>query len=256
MPANDLETRIGQRWTQIEKDYKPIWSAGFEVLLEHEGRLREAMQAPDHEMVCSDERVRGKNKVAGSLILMEDQSAAINTLHTLGVHSLTTHEGCGAALLAAIAAGVDIHDPQAVYAFMRERTASLAQAAGVEMGRHITSAEMMGDPDYHDAIALYYLAHNFDLTNFRDVLPSGFGTSRGAVSAQYAMTEAEILTGIAFGNHGFGPTRFGENPFRLVPLASPSVDLSLEQMREELVAVAVKFPPGLVKVENGLVLPV
>lgn len=185
---------------------------------------------PNREIACADERVIGPGiRIAGSGILMpEDELFAIwKNTEADGVWS---HADCGAAKL--FAEQNNINSAKAD-TYARERIMELAKKFDIRyLGHKIVT------PDFHPARVLYYDASGrFNYGEAREFgFPYGFVVSRRYLGRYRSKETAQMLTSIAFGDHGFGEKFFSsENPFVLIPIAdATSSRLKLQSLITEL----------------------
>lgn len=204
--------------------------------------LETAFQIPRVPPVlgCIDEGVVGANLVhlAGSGILVDFPTAAA-IARSAGVAGVTTHQDCGAAVMAARAAGIA---PSQVEEFAKNWGEKLAQELGVPFRGHIPITQMRRPAGAHDATVAYYSGTPIFNAITVEGLPKGFHISRAAVGQKIAIDEAKIAADIAAGHHGFGEKFTPATPFVLVPIADPrKSDLSLQKLTAELEPVAAKF---------------
>jgi hypothetical protein len=169
-----------------------------------------AFTPTDRSVRCIDERVPGGINIAGSGILLEENTllARLRDAHADGVFS---HAECGAAKLYANKAGLD---PTRADEYGKEFATRIAAKLGVPYRGHLD----VSPSGLHIARAAYYDGTgSFDPTRHAG-LPPGFVVSRRYHDVGYALDEIRVALSIAFGDHGFGDRFSGAEPFHLVAI--------------------------------------
>lgn len=148
------------------------------------------------------------------------------------ITEVTSHEGCGAAAMAAKAAGFE-GDPDE---FGKMWAQQLAKDLHVPH-RHISAKEMERPSSLHNVTAILYCAGN--TPDYKDTgLPQMMNISRGALgNSEHALTELKVAIQILRGKHGFGERFTKEKPLRIVvPSIQREPELSEQAFQEALQA--------------------
>lgn len=214
-------------WEAIKPIFDQIKKEGFSSYASSLEGLANAFTLKDHCIRCIDEGTPGGIHIAGSGILMEEQSAieAIKKAHAEGIYS---HENCGAAGLYAKANGLD---PAHADEYGKAWAKKLAELAGVPYLGHIDASTMKRPEHYHNARVAYYDGTGSFEPTAVEGLPSGFVISRKYLDADYAAKEAQVSVNIATGDHGYGELITSEEPFYLIAIGDeihPAEDLAKE----------------------------
>jgi hypothetical protein len=147
--------------------------------------------------------------------------------------AITSHEGCGAAAMAAKEKGLD--PAEYAVAWAKE----LAEKTGKPYAGHISAAEMARPAAFHNARVTYYDGTGTFNASQHPELPAGFHVSRRYDKAEYAKTEAAVSFSIATGAHGFGDLITDESPMYLVAVGEEGDgEFSTAALTKELEAVA------------------
>jgi hypothetical protein len=183
-----------------------------------------------------DERIHRRAwRMGGSGILMP-KDKLIDRLHRAGIKGLTTHEGCGAAALAAQLSGSEM----GADAFAKSWAQEISEMSGIPYVNHIRIQDMVGPETFHNATVAYYSgSNNFSAAGITE-LPVGFHIHR---KIGYSLVhDLELALKIAFGDHGFGKDRFREQKFRIIAPGNPNdLHRNAETLREEAEAVVAKM---------------
>jgi hypothetical protein len=220
MEAKDREWR--KVMVQVRRLKEMGAEAFFRGLQESGSDLAPALRLTDRVVRCIDEGTPKGIHLAGSGILVEDRSEMILRLKEARAEGVTSHEGCGAAVLAAKKMG---RDPADANALAQEFAQALAEELGVPYMGHIPVRELERPPDFHNAIAVYVTGRDFERT---DGLPSGFTISRHLLGPTLAIPDIALATHIALNQHGFGEEFTPDFPLHILAVAdrNSSEDLS------------------------------
>lgn len=185
---------------------------------------------------CIDERLEGVGwRSAGSLILMvenpenpkEIKNAAELVLKMGIIKEITSHDGCGAAMIAAQRHGIDLAKADE---YSKNFIRAIANEAQITY-RHISYQEMRRF-DFHDARICYYVDRGaFDPSKVK-LLP-GFVVIR-EINPEKAVKDVELAFAIASGaidsgKHSFGRLITEKNPFAVVLIAQSEEELTVLQ---------------------------
>jgi len=208
-----------------------IYEKGFSVYVKNLSELKEAFKLQKKCVCCIDEGTSEGMHVAGSLILLNEEQLK-KYLAEANPDELTSHAGCGAAMLCA---KKDSHND-----FSQAEADEYAQKLINDIANkyhlkytHIPADKMNRPPEGHFARVCYY-----DFTgkfNYFGVtgMPAGFTISRKFLELEYALTEAGVALNIAFGDHGLGEGLLTEDkPFLLVAIVEN--EEQLKQAQQEL----------------------
>lgn len=251
-----------------ERKMNALRKQGMGKYVESIPHLEHAFQEGKTEScTCIDERIPGgKVRLAGSGILLSGGAEqAAELLIAAGVKEVTSHEGCGAAALAAKQA----HAPDAnVYGqeFAKRVAALMSQKIGYPVRhRHIAAAEMRPpkdfyshteiskSPGHHPAQAVYYdFTGGFNPTKVPE-LPLGFVSSRRYVGPETATHDAQLAVKIALGAHGLGKDYFQNGRQVRVIIVARSAQELQQAKAVELAPVMQEF--GETVAIDGFVVP-
>jgi hypothetical protein len=204
--------------------------------------FEKAFQLRDRWLRCIDEGCPGGVHLAGSGILLGEE--AVKIARAAGVTAVTSHEECGAALLAAKRAGVADAETYA-----KDFSSRLAKRLGLFYD-HLPISGMARPVGLHVARAVYYDGTGHFDPSRCGALPPGFVISRRYLTPVAARRECEIAVNIALGPHGFGERFSPTHPLLLVGIADPAAPwLPVGALRSELAAIARDFS-GRVTVDS------
>lgn len=228
-------------WQEQNGIYQQIFNRGMEAYGHSLLGLKEAFAETDRVIRCMDERVSGGLRVAGSMILMDDEQAQ-EFVRKTQARGITSHDACGAAAIAYRQRNKTEEekiDEEIINQFAKTEAIRLAEVCRIPYLGHIKIEEMDGLPDLHIARAVYYAG----VTDFNpDVvpdLPSGFVISRFYLDPEYALSEVKTAVKIALDeHHGFGAMFTTKQPLLLIAVADPNnKDLVLDTLKTELAEV-------------------
>ncbi len=210
---------VDQEWNRQQAATKGIREVGAEEYFRSLKNIHRAFVPLEPISVCMDERIQRRAwRMGGSGILMPKEKL-IARLHRANIQGLTTHEGCGAANLAAKLAGSSLSADD----YAKNWAMEISQASGIPYVAHITMEEMRGPKEFHNATVAYYSGSNSFSAAGISELPAGFHINRKM--ADSLTHDLELALMIAFGDHGFGAEKFREQKFRVIALGNPN-DLS------------------------------
>jgi hypothetical protein len=204
-------------------------------------RTEDGLLVPSPKVVCIDEGTTGGIRIAGAGILLGAKET-IEMLRELEIQTVHSHDGCGAAALAAKEAGKYLDEPDR---YGQEFAAEVAEALGAKH-HHIRRDQLRRPQTMHDATVVYYSGVKaFNPARHKD-LPKGFTIIRAihnhGPSKKTAADEVAVACQIAFGAHGFGDRFTPDNPLIIVPIGNPHRDeLSVERLKEELEPVVEQY---------------
>ncbi len=194
--------------------------------------LSDAFRLEEKCLHCIDERTPGGLHSAGSGILRPREDV-VRSFRQTGVTEVTSHDGCGAAVLYCRREGIDESlAPEEAKKWAKE----IAEELGVPY-KHIGFEEMSGPADFHFARTSYY-----DATakfNVIPGLPEGFVISRGIQKKEDSLAELGVSLNIAFNPRNFGDLFTEENPFVIVAIGKTPEDL--EAMKTEISELAHEY---------------
>jgi len=247
--TNKHNMDINTYWEQEEKIVKTILSEGAQAYFESlENTETEALPT---ERVCSciDERVRGpKFAIPGSGILY-GENKAYELLKGAGVTSISSHEDCGAAVLAF----ENLSDKEKKYYgsadnYAQEFTEHLARKLGIVYEGH----RPVETPGIHVARAIYYDASGNFCSDIEG-LPKGFTIDHKFSSNKDAKASLELAIKIAMGNHGFGDKFNSDNPLLIIPIGKKGVLNKLQTEISEIMQKETSWA-GRIKLDKGIVI--
>ncbi len=220
--------------TKEEMKYWILQARILNILREHNEYLssikdmKKAFIPQNSELVCIDERCRGKLPIAGSGILLGLEKAA-QIAEEAGIKTVTSHEGCGAAKLWAQlnnkCGNPDNHS--------KDFSQELASRLRVPY-RHIRHEELQPSTERHVATAIYVVGTELFYPTEVKGLPLGFRTSRRYSAASDVAEEIKVAASIAFGSHGFGELFTPETPLYIIAVGDPKKPgYSLESLEHE-----------------------
>src|SRR3989338_5589297 len=194
-------------------------------------RTSDGVVVPEPAVKCIDEGTDGGVRVAGVGVLMSLDKivAALEGLQIEVVHS---HDGCGAAALAATQTGTHVDDPDKLG---QEFAAKVAKRLGARH-HHIRREQLRRPQNMHVATVVYYSGVKAFNPALSDKLPNGFTITRALHAfPPPAQKEADIACQIAFGAHGFDERFTSAHPLIIVPIGNPHrPELSVEALTAEL----------------------
>jgi len=224
-----------------------IYAKGMADFVKKIPNLSEAFTSHDNCIYCIDEGTPGKNHSAGSGIL-RDKDEVLDAFRKAGVSKITSHDGCGAAVLFAKQNGLD---PSNADEYAKQHAQTLAQKLGVPY-EHISFEKMKRPADFHIARITYYdNTGQFDYSRVEG-LPPGFIISRGIQRMEDSLAEAQVAFGIATGHHGFEELINDKNPFVLSIIAKDEEEL--KQLKDEIIKSG-KFSDSRILID-GFIMPV
>lgn len=217
---------------------------------------QKAFSKEGRTVVCMDEgtshlSMDSKLCVAGSGILMFPELSWEKRLEEVaalfiqnGAKEITSHEGCGAAKLAASQQGWEGNSDDLgkkwAQALQIEVNRQL-QVQGNDEHKHISAAEMMRPAEFHTAGNVWFVAskRRFNPDKLGNKAPLGFVVDCGLVgNSQYSLTELAVAIKIAFGDHGFGNLFSETKPFVVTVIADGDEELrnTVAMVNESLLA--------------------
>ena len=215
-----------------------VYEVGFQKHVEEEVKnLNDAFDLEKHKpseenhkcLCCMDERTPYGVHSAGSGALLSDEDFD-KYFEEIGADSISSHDGCGAAILYAQKMGLNVAEADKI---IREWAEKKAKQKGVP---HI---HLGVEKPFHSARVCYYDAtgkFNYDGV---EGLPEGFVVARKQ-GKEPALAEAGVAKDIIFGHHGFGEELLNsENPFVFVAVAETESELS--QLKSELSTFAAQY---------------
>jgi len=212
-----------------------------------------------YTLKCSDGRVDDGGlksgdetwKTAGSHALLHPSARQDFVLKHKGrIELVTSHAGCGAAALKfkdmqakgeALPEGVTTSDELGEYLAKQ-----LAKELGAEH-RHISHSELI-NPTHNERVLVIDGTGRFNANKIKDFPPRFTSAALGlGEDKNYVKEEAEILSGIALGDHGFGDRFTVENPFHILVIGETQAQA--EEMKHLLTPFEAKMA-GRVKLET------
>jgi hypothetical protein len=239
----------------------------FSDLIKDRQDYREAFLSQGEQLdslCCSDGRVEFREpeengqeydelKTPGQCILYSDAELDKFVSDSKGkIKRIASHDGCGAAavkynqMLAdglPLPEGVTNSDELGIYF-----TKNLAERLGAEY-RHITQAELCC-PIHNERALVLDSTTRFKPKSLKD-FPPHFTSASLALNANsaYVQADAEILSGIALGDHGFNQRFDANNPFYIIIIAPDQAELD---STKELLSDFVAKSAGRVKITGAL----
>lgn len=189
-----------------------------------------ALALVDYNLRCMDEGTPGGIHLAGEGILYPQAAKDLKGI----VKGIYSHEGCGAAKVYVDQNHILTDNPDQVG---DEKAKELAGELSVPYLGSIPASRMDRPKSLHTARVVYYAGQEFDPSKIG--LPSGFQVDRWIISdCRYAQYEANLATGIALGNHGFGSFFTHQTPFYLVGVGNGQSKVALDILTAELREIA------------------
>ncbi|MBI4653158.1 hypothetical protein HY750_02800 [Candidatus Kuenenbacteria bacterium] len=187
-----LENYIGEKRINLEEGYK---KEGDEVVIG-----------------CIDSGIEKRIPLAGSGILFLTEDELLEFIKKRKVDVITSHDGCGAALIWARKKDLNINQEGADKLAMTY-IHNIANKAGIKY-RYIRADEMKRSQDFQPARMVFY-------NNIKDYYPSvikglppTFSIERFTLfNVENAKERLKLAIKIAFGDHGFGERFTEKNPF-------------------------------------------
>ncbi|GAC1412854.1 MAG: hypothetical protein NVSMB66_3180 [Candidatus Doudnabacteria bacterium] len=219
-------------WQRQQEATKALREIGAEKYFRNIDGIQRAFIPLEPIAVCMDERIMRRSwRLGGSGILMP-KDKLIASLQKNGIQGITTHEGCGAAAMAADGSGLSAEE------YAKKWAREISEASGIPYVAHITAEEMIGPKHFHPATVAYYSGSNtFSAAGVKE-LPVGFHINRKVGSS--VKHDLGLALMIAFGDHGFGKERFEQTKFLIIAPGNPNDSdrnaAALKREAEEIVA--------------------
>lgn len=244
--THDQKYDVDAYWARDNEVVEKIIDQGAETYFQDIDMTRTG-EIPERVCACIDERVGGaKLAIPGSGILYGLEKA-YKILKETGTTSISSHEDCGAAVLAF----EGLSDKEKKYygsadAYAKEFTDRLATKLGIRYDGHMK----VETPGLHVARAIYY----DDSGNFRadaERLPRGFTVDRQLSSSGDAQANLELAITIAMGGHGFGERFTEKTPLLIIPIGEADALVDLQKEIENVIQKNSSWA-GRIKVDDGL----
>ena len=201
-----------------------IREIGFARYAQDLTELADAFRLKDRCMRCIDEGTPGGIHSAGSGILRE-KSEVLAAFRAAKVDRITSHDGCGAAVLYTKTHGFD---PGRADDYGKAWAQEIAEELSLPY-EHIDFSAMQRPKDFHIARVAYYDGTGrFDFSNVAG-LPAGFTISKKIQREADSLTEAQVASNIALGDHGFGELISPASPFMIVAIGESKKELTALQ---------------------------
>lgn len=268
--THDHQRKFNEEWAQSQGNaYIKRLQANYPIFETLE-QQQEFAQAFNHEagvpctLKCSDGRVDDGGKIPGdetiktagsNALFSKARRAAFGEKYKGRIKAVTSHESCGAAALKfqemvekgeALPKGVTTSDELGVY---------LAKEQAKELGAeyyHINQKDLVCAEHNERLLVLDGTDYRFNANKIKDFPPRFSSTALGlGESSDYVKNEAEVLSGIALSDHGFGQRFTAANPFYIIIIGRNQTQL--DETKELLAPLAEKMI-GRVKIQ-GLLAP-
>ena len=231
---HEHQFQLEQEWKKQSAVMDLILRDGFQSYAVSLTDAETAFETEDHTLCCIDEGTPfGDMRSAGSGILMEgqDRETFIEELKRAGVREVTSHAGCGAAVLYREKMGIT---NKSVDEVAQEGARRIAEELGVPYRGHIT--ELTRPKEFHNARVIYFDGTGSFNPAPVEGLPAGFVVSRKFMTPEQARAEVGIALSIAFGDHGFGKKFSVSEPLVVVTVGGEG--LTAQQLQQELEGLA------------------
>lgn len=248
---------VAAKAAEWEKQDGIMWSIGKEgagVLFE-DSAIEETHIDHFDSVCCMDEgtaQMEGDETrlaMAGSGILFpavswEERLEKVADLYiTLGIKTITSHDGCGAAGIAwRRDGGADQTGFRTPDEYGKAWVKDLEKVINTKLEkmdkeivstRHINSEEMVRPAEFHNARMVYFDATGkFNPHFLGDKMPKGFLINYGVEkntgveeNKDYAFAELQVAIDIALGGHGFSQKFTPESPFVIGVIANTQEEL-------------------------------
>ena len=250
-------------WNKQQEVMVKFYKQGAEQYLSSLENINNAFEEKKKCVCCMDEgtahmNMEGKYALAGSGILYpaasreERLDKVADLLIELGVHEITSHDGCGAAKIACERDGLQTDGSdeygkkwaEDLRRVMQEKLAGKHEVAY----RHIDIKDMTRPAEYHNARTVWFDGTGrFNPAVLGKKAPQGFvidykndiHKNADEDVKGYPFEELKVALTIAFGHHGFEKLFNQENPFVVVVMADDQQEL------DRLKELAVGFVNGL-----------
>lgn len=238
-------------WMQGQKDISRILESGMEEFTNQIERVEKAFEVGEHTLCCMDEGTpMGDMRSAGAGILTqgEDRTFFIQTLKHAGVMEVKSHTGCGAAALFREQYGMT---DKTIDEVAIEQAKKIAEELGVKYGGHITELKR---PKFHNAQVVYVDGTGRFNPSKAEGLPQGFVVSRRYMTTDQSLSETELASKIAFGDHGFGKKFDASHPLTIVAVGEAdeekfSVDVIALELQEMLETIQKNRPEDAARIQ-------
>ena len=240
---HEHQAQLEHEWKKQSGALDVIFKNGMQAYVDSLDGVESAFETEDHTLCCIDEGTpQGDRRSAGSGILMEgeDRAKFIQELKRAGVKEVTSHAGCGAAMLYREKMGIT---DKSVDEVAQEGARRIAEELGVPYKGHIT--ELARPKEFHNARVVYFDGTGSFNPSAVEGLPAGFVVSRKFMTPEQARAEAGIAMSIAFGDHGFGKKFSAQEPLVVVAIGEGA--LSTDQLMAELEGLAGDRPVRIEK---------
>jgi len=202
--------------------------------------IKKPLEKPER-MVCSDGRCLHNGEtfcMAGSGILLDGEEFKQLIKDHGNIKCLTSHDGCGAAKIAFESYKEKKLLPENITTadeFAKWWTKSKAEEYGLDY-QHISASEF-NDSNHHEAGLMVDSTGMFN-SELVDGLPNVFvSQSANCTKDSYVRDEINILTSIAFSDHGFGQRITKEDPFYIFICAKNQTDkIRLTNIAQEAIS--------------------
>lgn len=218
-------------------DKKTLWelSLGTDWIkaLKNGGSLQELIKLtkisdeipPKKSIICCDGRCPHTGRevsLAGSGILMSPKTLQKFITET-GVTSITSHSDCGAAKLAfSMLTPEDAAEFVDADEFAKKWALSIAHQYGLDY-KHIEATDFK-EKIHHERGIILDSTLKFHPFMFKGMPNMFIANSPRYAEDDYVEAVVKVLTGIAFGDHGFGDLLTSEDPFYIIVTARDEVE--------------------------------
>jgi len=179
-------------------------------------KISDEAQSKKIIMCCDGRCPRNGDEIslAGSGILM-DGKALEKFIKEIGDATITSHSDCGAAKLAfSMLTPEDAAEFVDADEFTKKWALSIAHQYGLGY-KHIEATDFI-EKIHHERGIILDSTLKFHPSIFRGMPNMFIANSPRFANDEYVQTVATVLTGIAFGDHGFGEFLTSEDPFYIL----------------------------------------
>ena len=270
MVHNENREAAERKKEAIWHSQKPLMDSYYQGAEGHMSsikNLKEAFFDKKRCICCMDEgtahiKMDGKLGMAGSGILYPADSwkDRLNKVAAIciasGVPMVTSHEGCGAAALAAKRDRLNLDNPDEYgkkwSKELQKCINKLRKTEAAGESDHISSKDMARPAEFHNARVVWFdVTGKFNPDKLENQAPPGFlinhaikKLAKTREEENYSFSELSVAIAIAFGNHGFGKSFDGKNKFVITIVAADLLQYSKTKLELESF-IATKLPVKL-----------
>ncbi len=220
---NSIEQIKNLEWERQNEKYKFLRNKDYSIedyIKENKINLEEAYKKEGDEIIigCIDEGMKemgGRIPLAGSGLLFLTEQELLDFIKNRKADVITTHVGCGAALIWARKKNPNISQEDADKLAMKY-IQNIATKAGIQY-KHIFNEEMARPKEYHNARMVFYNNVKEYYPSRITELPPAFSVERFTMfQPKNAEKRIGLAITIAFNEHGFGEKFTKDEPFIIV----------------------------------------